>query len=131
MLPAEWDYWKNLREDMPRYREEKEKTADAVVAALEQRFPGSAAQVEVRDVATPVTFNRYTGVWKGIFEGWLPPVNSFFMRMDKTLPGLDGFYIIGQWVEPGGGVPSGVISGRNVAQIICKREGKKFTTSVA
>jgi len=130
MLPAEWDYWKGLRNDMPRYREEKEKTADAVVAALEQRFPGITAQVEMRDVATPVTFNRYTGNWKGIFEGWLPPVNPFFTRMDKTLPGLDNFFMIGQWVEPGGGVPSGVISGRNVTQIICKRDGKKFTTSL-
>lgn len=130
MLPADWDYWKRLRDDMPRYREEKEKAADAVVSALEQCFPGITAQVEMRDIATPVTFNRYTGNWKGIFEGWLPPVNSFFMRMDKTLPGLDNFYMIGQWVEPGGGVPSGVLSGRNVTQIICKRDGKKFTTSV-
>ena len=31
--------------------------------------------------------------------------------MDKTLPGLDGFSMIGQWIEPGGGVPTAVISG--------------------
>jgi len=42
---------------------------------------------------------------------------------------LDNFYMTGQWVEPGGGVPAVAMSARNVMQIICKRHKKKFTTS--
>jgi phytoene dehydrogenase-like protein len=49
------------------------------------------------------------------------------LRIDKTLPGLKNFYMIGQWVEPGGGLPPAIMSGRNVAQIICKKDRKKFT----
>ena len=49
--------------------------------------------------------------------------------IDKTLPGLDGFYMIGQWVEPGGGLPPAAQSGRNVTQIICKRDKRKFVTN--
>ena len=48
--------------------------------------------------------------------------------MRKTLPGLDNFYMAGQWVEPGGGLPAVAMSGRNVIQIICKKEKKKFQT---
>jgi phytoene dehydrogenase-like protein len=51
------------------------------------------------------------------------------MRMSKELPGLKNFYMSGQWVEPGGGVPSVAMSARNTMQIICKREGQKFTTT--
>jgi phytoene dehydrogenase-like protein len=51
------------------------------------------------------------------------------MRISKTLPGLDNFYMVGQWVNPGGGLPSGVMTGRHVAQILCRRDGKKFKAS--
>jgi phytoene dehydrogenase-like protein len=50
--------------------------------------------------------------------------------MDKSLPGLKNFYMIGQWVEPGGGLPPAIMSGRNVTQIICKKDKKKFKTQV-
>jgi phytoene dehydrogenase-like protein len=45
------------------------------------------------------------------------------------LPGLDNFYTAGHWVQPGGGLPTVMKSGRDVAQIICKKDNKKFTTS--
>jgi phytoene dehydrogenase-like protein len=54
---------------------------------------------------------------------------GFGKRMDKTLPGLDGFYMVGQWVEPGGGLPPAAQSGRNVIQVICKKDKKSFVTS--
>jgi len=100
-----------------------------VITLLDQRFPGLAAQVEMYDVATPMTWEHYTGNWRGSFEGWLITTKTFGMRMSKTLPGLENFYMAGQWVEPGGGLPTAVMSGRNVTQIICKQDKKKFVTS--
>jgi phytoene dehydrogenase-like protein len=46
--------------------------------------------------------------------------------MDKTLPGLDNFYMIGQWVQPGGGLPPAALSGRDAVQMICRRDSKPF-----
>ena len=51
------------------------------------------------------------------------------MTMDKTLPGLADFYMVGQWVMPGGGLPTAVMSGRYVTQIICEQDKKEFITS--
>ena len=130
MLPTNYDYWKSLREDIARYKAEKELIADTVVDALDRRFPGIKSQVEMRDVATPVTFHRYTGNWKGSFEGWMITPKTWNLRMSKTLPGLDNFYMAGQWVEPGGGVPTGILSGRWVTQILCKRDKKPFITTI-
>jgi len=48
------------------------------------------------------------------------------MQMSKTLLGLQNFYMVRQWVEPGGGLPPTATSGRSVAQILCKRDGKRF-----
>ena len=49
---------------------------------------------------------------------------------DLEAPGLENFYMAGQWVVPGGGVPPCFYSARHVIQILCKRDGKKFSTSV-
>jgi hypothetical protein len=39
--------------------------------------------------------------------------------------------MIGQWISPGGGLPSGILTGRNVTQVMCKKDGKTFVTSKA
>ena len=88
---------------------EKELTVDHVVALLDWRFPGLATQVEMRDVATPMTWERYTGNWQGSFEGWLISTKTLRMRMSKTLPKLKNFYMAEQWVEPGVSVPTAVM----------------------
>lgn len=132
MINSAYPYWESLQKDIARYREEKEHIADAVISVLDGRFPGLANQVEMRDVATPVTFLRYTGNWQGCFEGWLPTPQAQQIRsMSKTLPGLKNFYMVGQWVMPGGGLPSGVITGRWVTQMMCKKDGKKFIATKA
>lgn len=127
---TDYDYWKKLRQEPERYNTEKEQIAEQVITALDQRFPGLAAKVEMHDVATPMTWERYTGNWRGSYEGWL--FNTQFLRthMSKTLPGLDNFYMAGQWVEPGGGLPTAAMSGRNVTQIICKKGKRRFVTTM-
>jgi phytoene dehydrogenase-like protein len=126
---TDYDYWEKLSQEPERYKAEKSKIAEAVVAALNKRFPGLAAQVEMRDVATPVTWVRYTGNWRGSYEGWMFSAESLTSSMKKTLPGLDNFYMAGQWVNPGGGMPTAAMSGSHTIQYICKRDKKKFVTT--
>jgi len=130
MLDSDYEYWKKLKQDPERYKAEKEQITNLVVAQLDRRFPGLAAQVEMRDVATPITFERYTGNWQGTYEGWLVTTKNLNMRMSKTLPGLANFYMAGQWVQPGGGLPTGVMTGRHVTQIICKQDKRSFVTTI-
>ena len=128
-MGSPWEYWEELSREPERYRAEKERVAKKVLAVLERRFPGLTGQVEMQDVATPVTLARYTGNWRGSYMGWKVTQETFGLRMKKTLPGLADFYVAGQWVEPGGGLPPSALSGRHVAELICRRDGRKFTTS--
>jgi phytoene dehydrogenase-like protein len=121
------EFWVDLRKnDREKYRREKERIANEVIEALEDRLGNIKSNVEAIDVSTPASIIRYTGNWKGSFEGWQPGRGTMMLRINKTLPGLKNFYMIGQWVEPGGGLPPALMSGRNVAQIICKKDRKKF-----
>jgi len=128
MIPSEWEYWSNLHADREAYRQEKKRIGDAVVRELDRRYPGLAEQVEMVDVATPVTFHRYTGNWRGSFEGWLATPKTFLSRLRKTLPGLNRFYMAGHWVEAGGGLPPAAASGRHVIPLICRDEKQRFVT---
>jgi len=129
MMKANYEYWENLYKDKERYNAEKKKIADIVASEIEKRYPGFKSQIEVTDVATPMTCVRYTGVWKAAFEGWLPTPKTFGYRIKKRLPGLKNFYMIGQWVEPGGGLPPAAKSGRDVIHILCKKNKKNFITT--
>ena len=100
-----------------------------VLERLEKHYPGISLLVEVTDVATPYTTWRYTRNHKGAYEGWLPVPETINARLEKTLPGLANFYMAGQWVMPGGGVPPCLYSGRHVAQLLCHRDRKPFSTT--
>jgi len=130
MFATDYTWWKNLRQDAPRYHEVKEEIADKLIDAIERRFPGIRAQIQMRDVATPITFERFTGNWKGSFEGWMTTPQTWMLNMKKTLPGLANLWMCGQWVEPGGGLPPSAMSGRNVVQFMCAQDRKRFVTTV-
>ncbi|MBN1934959.1 MAG: NAD(P)/FAD-dependent oxidoreductase [Anaerolineae bacterium] len=132
MFPSSHAYWKELAEEPERYDAEKKDIAIKVIDQLERRYPGVSEQVEAVDVATPLTFERYTGNWQGSMEGWLLTTETMMMTvkgMDKTLPGLEDFYMVGQWVEPGGGLPPAATSGRGVIETICKKDDRPFVAT--
>ncbi len=106
----------------------KDALAKEVFAVLEAKMGNIEDNVEMIDVATPATYNRYTGNWKGSIQGWANEKIFEKNPFRKELAGLSNFYMIGQWVEPGGGVPTVFKSGRDIAQIICKKDKKSFKT---
>lgn len=132
MFSTHYDYWKKLAEDPERYDAEKKQAALTVISEIDRYLPGFEKDVEVVDVATPLTTERYTGNWQGSFEGWRLTTENMAMmfngKFPHTLPGLENFYMVGQWVEPGGGLPTAGMSGRAMMQKICKEDGRKFVT---
>jgi phytoene dehydrogenase-like protein len=113
-----------------RYSSEKDAIAEAMLERLEQHLPGLKQAVRVVDVSTPLTFWNMARSWRGSYEGWVPGPDAFFGHIKKTLPGLDRFYMAGQWVEPGGGVPTALMSGRQVMQLVCSDDNRPFVTPI-
>jgi phytoene desaturase len=126
---TEWDHWNDLRGDLAAYEAEKSRVAEEILDRLEAHYPGLSGQVEVTDVATPYTMWRYTLNRRGAYMGWLPTPGTITTMVRRTLPGLNGFLMAGQWVMPGGGVPACLYSGRHVAQLLCHGDGKPFVAT--
>ena len=122
-----WDFWKEM--DEKAYKTEKKQIEADAKALLESIYPELTGQIELVDVATPLTNVRYTGVWKGSYEGFSPSADNITKQLKNILPGLDNFYMAGQWLFPGGGLPPSVLSGKTAIRQICKKDKKAFIIS--
>jgi phytoene dehydrogenase-like protein len=116
-----------LREkDAVRYEAEKKRLAAAVIAVFESRFPKARGKIGVVDVATPATIIRYTGNWRGSMEGWLYTPATGIKQLPCVLPGLGNFYMVGQWISPGGGLPAGLMTGKGISKRIARDAGVRW-----
>lgn len=133
MWRINYGYWQRIYGHRL-YDSEQEQVADLIIDQIERFIPGIRSKIEIVDVATPISYERYTGNWQGSSCGWLLTNKTMLymlLGMRKTLPGLHNFYQIGQWVEPGGSVPIVAMSGRNIIQQICHADHKPFITTEA
>ncbi|NVN98066.1 MAG: NAD(P)/FAD-dependent oxidoreductase [Geobacteraceae bacterium] len=130
LFPSNMTYWEPFSKDEQQYRAQKEQIIDQVVSIMDQRFPGFGDLIEMRDMATPLTYVRYTGNWQGSHQGWMITPQTGLLRAMNRLPHLKNFFMAGHWALPGGGVPSAALSARNVVQLLCKQNRIDFVTTV-
>lgn len=124
-ITADYSYWDRLQYHSEAYLAEKDDVGRKVLALLCQQYPDLSERCEVMDVATPMTFVRYTGNWRGSYEGWQVTPDSFFLICHRSSL-VSGFSMAGQWVVTGGGIPGAVLSGRKAVKQMCSDFGKKF-----
>ncbi len=132
-LPASYAHWKRLyHDDREKYKREKQRTADEVIGILDSHFRGIKSQVEVVDVCTLMTWERYMGGT----QGWFNFPNrklDFSLREDlsdkkfkTTLPGLANLYFVGVWATAMGSLAHNANSGKTIIRRICKKDGRRF-----
>ncbi len=114
-----YDYWKKAKAEGC-YAEAKKSIADAVVAALAEQCPETTGKVEVCDVATPLTYERYCGNWKGSWMTEMTPKMKLMKNYPAKIRGLEGVYFAGQRMSPPGGLPVALQTGRAAVQYLCR-----------
>jgi len=130
VLRSSYDYWRELMAE-GHYSDKKMEIARSILERLEERFPGLNGEIEVIDVSTPLTTERYIGSYRGL-QAWMPKegVTKVLRKgLSRTLPGLDNFYMVGQWSMATIGLNTAAVSGRRTVQSICKKDHRRFITS--
>ncbi|MFA6582440.1 MAG: hypothetical protein WCS79_11595, partial [Paludibacter sp.] len=123
-----WKLWENMEAE--EYKAEKKQIQKDATACLEKIYPGISEFIEVIDVATPKTDVKYTGVKDGAYEGFMPSKDNMMKSLKMQLPKLQNFYMAGQWLFPGGGLPPSAQTGKWTIQLICKKEKQKFSSTM-
>jgi len=114
-----YNFWKKAKEEGC-YEEEKRKLADQLCRVICQKFPQSTGNIEVIDIATPLTYERYTGAYHG---SWMS-ITGLGKKM-RTYPGflknIRGVYFAGHRLMTPGGFPVALYSGYKAAQMVCRQ----------
>lgn len=121
----EFDFWKRLKaKSIQDYRLEKERIAQWVTGGIVNVFPELKGKIEMSDVATPLTFNKYCNSYRGTYMSFIP-YGHVKKRIHKgTIDGIRNLYVAGQCTFPAGGLPLAAISGKFAAQRLLSAEKK-------
>jgi len=65
MFLCEWSHWRSSKAIQRHIRLRRSEPPRHASEPWETHYPGIRNKVEMVDVATPLTYERYTGNWKG------------------------------------------------------------------
>lgn len=108
------DLWLELSPS--RYLETKNRWASRAIDIAERAAPGLREHIEVVEVATPLTHQRYTGNIWGTIYGFENSVRESTMQRLPNRGPLEGLYFANAWMRVGGGYQPCIDSGRQAAR---------------
>lgn len=118
IIDSYYDYWKNAMEDGS-YSRKKQELAEQIIARLEEIIPIIKNKVTIWDVATPLTYERYCGTYQGSWMTIQTPGSSRVTYPCKPAR-FSNLYLAGQRLQPPGGLPVALMTGRQAVQHLCK-----------
>jgi len=105
------------------YRRLKQEVANQLIATAEGVIPGLSQHIVVRDIATPLSYERYTLNSEGASAGWSwDPIYTFTSKYKSSVGSLrtpiGNLFTCGHWCFSPGGVPTAMLTARMVADMI-------------
>lgn len=123
-----YDAWKQASKDGS-YQEKKQQLAATMIHVLEQALPEIKGKVEVWDIATPVTYERYCGTYRG---SWMSVMHA--QKQQRSYPckstSIQNLYFAGQRLLAPGGLPIALTTGRSAVQHLCKDNKQIFQNNI-
>ena len=110
---AGYDYFKQLYEaDREAYQAKKQEIAQALLRAIEERWPEYQGKLRILDIWTPVTYERWCNAYRGYNQACVLGKNSRKNAYPSPFLRLKNVVLAGQWLSPPGGLPGAAITGK-------------------
>ena len=126
LIGDSYDFWKTAKEDGT-YKAKKAELADLLIKEICKFIPEVKDNVEVIDVATPCTYERYCGSHGG---SWMSvwKENGKQLNYSPKLADVEGLYFAGQRLRMPGGLPLAAYTARLAVQQLCKDNKIEFVS---
>ncbi|MFH0764479.1 MAG: NAD(P)/FAD-dependent oxidoreductase [Candidatus Omnitrophota bacterium] len=92
-----------------------------LLSRLEERIPEIKGNIIMKELATPLTIERYTFNSGGSLYGWAQLPNQTHKNCFPIGSPVKGLFHAGHWTLPGGGIVAVATSGINAAKRILKK----------
>lgn len=114
--------WCGLEKD--EYKKKKAEVTELLIDRFSEIIPDIRERIEVIEVGTPHTMQRYTGNPYGAVYGYAStPTGHSVFRPGPDTP-VRGLYLASAWTFPGPGFGGTLAGGANTARIILSRGGE-------
>lgn len=110
--------WQGLNEE--EYKNKKETVARTFIKRAQEYLPGLSDNIEVIEVATPRTIERFASLPQGAAYGFSQTVNQAGLLRLAQETKVKGLFLSGAWTFPGAGVHGCVVSGMEAADLALK-----------
>ena len=114
-----YDFWKQAKAE-GRYEQEKESLSEQINREITQKYPQAEGKIEIIDIATPLTYERYTGARRGSWMS-VKKAGDKMKQYAGIMKSVKGLYFAGHRLMTPGGLPVALVSGRTAAQLVCKQ----------
>jgi phytoene dehydrogenase-like protein len=109
----------------PAYRQTKLDVAERLIAVAERIVPGLRSHVQVLEVGTPLTYERYSGNLGGAYLGYAFDPSFILDRHRPESKGmLPGLYFSSNWSSMGGGVIKILMEALRGADLMLAEDGR-------
>jgi len=111
--------WSGLKEE--EYRQKKIETARELISRAEKYLPGLSSNIEVMEIATPRTMERYGMSPEGAIYGFAQTVEQASINRLSQETKIRGLILAGAWTRPGAGIHGCFVSGIDAADIALRQ----------
>lgn len=104
------------------YGELKEEVTEILIERLERDLlPGLGQHIVVKEMATPLTYHRYTGNRHGSIMGTRPSGRNIRRHVARYSTPVERLFVAGHWADYGGGVPIAMKAAANASLLVLER----------
>jgi len=106
------------------WKRNKNKISDYIIKNAANIFPAIISNIKIKEVATPIDIEKFTGNYKGAMSGWaFTPAQTQYPTIRRN-SSIQALYMTGHWVNQlsPGGVPSVAFMGKKTAKLVELRE---------
>ena len=121
-----YDSFKSMSKE--EYVSKKNQIGERIKEEVKKYYSFSDDEIELIDVATPLTYERYLNAYRGSYMSFIATKKAKWLMHKQTIKGINNLILCGQWLMPPGGLPIALFTGKHAAIRIAKMDGKKFKT---
>lgn len=127
LFPAsDEDYLSLKKLNEAKYLEAKEELALICKSIIMNKMGLKESEIEILDVATPLTYERYCNAYHGSYMSFVDTAASKGLMRNGKVKGINNLFLSGQWLMPPGGLPIALFTGKNAAYYVSKKAHKRF-----
>jgi phytoene desaturase len=110
--------WDNLTQE--EYEIKKKEAAGIILGRLEKYLPGLSSHIEILEVASPKTMERFGSLPQGAVYGFSQIVGQSSLNRLSQETKIKGLFLAGAWTQPGCGMHGCLVSGKDAANAALK-----------